>query len=169
MTQEQAALQRVIDRDELRHLLATYCRSIDRGDSELLASVFTDDATILAGICDGSAKAFARDAPPILAENLAMCFHSVANSWFDIEGDEAQGESYVVAFNRTRHAPHIENIVAGRYFDRFTRTNGAWKIRERVFVQDWASARPAEPASPPPDGRYGCFGPNDPLYKFLAK
>ncbi|NML90654.1 nuclear transport factor 2 family protein [Sphingobium sp. TB-6] len=161
-------VETLIARDALHRLVVTYCRAIDRGDSEMLASIFHCDAVIIAGVYNGPAQNFAREVPAIVQAGLEMCFHSVANEWFEIDGDHAVGECYVVAFNRSRDATAPqESMVAGRYVDRFERRDGLWKISERVFVEDWRSVRPASPPPPRQDGcEYGAFGRIDPVYRF---
>lgn len=162
------ALEDLVSRDALHRLIMTYCRAADRGDAELMASIFHEDATVVSGVCNGSAAYFAREVTKLIDENLAMCSHSVANTMFDIDGDRAVGECYVIALNRTKDAQApFETLTAGRYLDRFERRDGVWKILEHVFVEDFRSTRPAEPAGEKLEGaEYGARGSADPLYRF---
>lgn len=163
-------LEYMIARDDLHRLLVSYCRGMDRGDTDLLAAVFHDDAVVFAGIWNGPAREFVTAVPAMVQNNLQMCFHSVSNEWFEIDGDRAMGECYVVAFNRTRDpAAPSETIVAGRYLDRFERRQGVWKIVERTFVEDWRSTQASAVPVRQEMAQYGEFGAKDPLYRLWPR
>ena len=40
-------------------------------------------------------------------------------------------ESYVVVFQQTEKLP-LQAIIAGTYFDRFTKIDGTWRLTERI-------------------------------------
>ena len=86
-----------LSRQALHDLLMSYCRAADRADGELMASIFHDDASVVAGASNGPAAEFARNVTQQIRTSITRCFHSIANEWFEITGDRAVGESYVIA------------------------------------------------------------------------
>ncbi len=160
-----------LSRQALHELTMAYCRGADRADEALLASVFHDGATIVAGAFNGKAPQFAREVTKQIRESLKRVFHSVANEWFQISGDRAVGESYAIAVaTRSVDGMDMDAITGGRYLDRFERRAGTWKIAERVFVQDWNINQPSTASFD--DAFYGglklrgCYGAADPIYAF---
>lgn len=127
------------DKHALRELVEAYCRGIDRRDLELVRSCFHEDAiddhgTLFRGGRDDYVALIAG-----YLEQFSMTTHHVTNALFDIDGDDAEGESYVLAHHITKGwAP--QNIVAsGRYLDRFERRDGVWRISHRTGIGDWSS------------------------------
>jgi hypothetical protein len=64
----------------------------------------------------------------------------VTNHWIDIDGDNAVGESYVVAFQGTKGDSPQDVMTGGRYIDRYECRGGEWKISHRTFVMDWTTS-----------------------------
>jgi hypothetical protein len=138
-----ADIDALLSRETLKELLLAYCRGVDRGDEALLASPFHDDATVITGAFNGPARDFAPQILRTVAETSRRVFHSVNNCWFDIDGDRAVGESYVIAV-QTVPGPEgdLDILVGGRYLDRFERRAGVWKIAQHTFVMDWNMTQP---------------------------
>ncbi|HUD94076.1 nuclear transport factor 2 family protein [Sphingobium sp.] len=168
MSPDTAALDQALSRLAIHDLVMTYCRGIDRGDAELLASIFWEDSTVVSGIVNASGPAFADGVTAYCTANLDYCFHSVANEWIDVKGDHGVGEHYVIAH---LSAGGQDVMTGGRYLDRYERRNGVWKIASRTFVADWNTAHPASMAL---DGMYeplktrGAFGKDDPVHAHWA-
>ena len=138
-SQRAAAIDRLLDRAELEELAALYARAVDRGDRELLLSLYHADAV------DHHGNDF-HGSPPQFADYVQgataifeVTAHYIVNSSYEIEGDKADGELYFVAYHRMRPPEPNEIVVAGRYLDRYERRGGAWKIAHRSIVWDWAS------------------------------
>jgi hypothetical protein len=162
-------LEAALSRQALDELCAAYARGVDRADAELLASLFHEDATVISGVVNGSGPEFAKRICAFVTTNLERCFHSVSNSWFDVYGDDAVGEIYVIAMAT---AGGEDIMTGGRYVDSYQRRNGVWKFRSRAFVMDWSSTHPSTYHS---DGMFsslttrGCFGRQDPVYALWNK
>jgi hypothetical protein len=135
-----ARRQAYLDREEIREVLARYCRGIDRLDSELVASVYHDDAYDDHGTFKGSGKDFAVSVVQGLSR-FERTMHFLGNSLIDVDGDVAHSETYCVAYHRLRaddSPAEAQDFVAGvRYVDRFERRDGAWLIANRVVVMEW--------------------------------
>lgn len=159
-----SSLDALISRAAIMDLVCAYARAADRGDAELMASLFHEDAVVMCGIANGNGETFAQAIAQFVTANLERCFHSTSNSWVEIDGDAAVGEHYVIA-HMTAGANDI--MTGGRYIDRYERRGGVWKISNRSFVLDWNNTQPSTHQG---DGFYagltgrGCFGKADPVY-----
>ncbi len=169
-TTDQSAdeLDRALSKVAIHELCMSYCRAVDRGDKELMASLFADGATVMAGVFNGDAAEFSNFICDFVQENSSYVFHSVANEWVEINGDEAVGEHYVIAM---MCSDDNDIMTGGRYIDRYVRRDGVWKILERTFVMDWNRT---DPTTMQLDGMYegleqrGRWGKDDPVYALWA-
>lgn len=134
-------LQRVIDELELRDLVQTYCRAIDRQDFALVRTLYHDDAIDDHGdMFKGGPDDYVAWLPTIM-KMWDATVHALSNMLFKIDGDTAEGELYVVAYHRT-HAPDAQEIVVGgRYLDRYEKRGGQWKFIHRSLAMDWCNVR----------------------------
>jgi ketosteroid isomerase-like protein len=130
-------IEDLVAESEIRAVLARYCRGVDRGDRDLILSVYHDDAHDDHGNYNGDAIGFAEqiitkfDAAPEIGQ------HHVTNILIDLDGDIARVESYFLAINPGMpETGYGHDLVAGRYLDTFTRKNGEWRIQHRRVVMD---------------------------------
>ena len=137
---ETQALEEVVAQQAISELGCRYARGVDRGDPEIIRSAFHDDAAIVSGAFNGPAEEFATAIGELLDETSVRVAHTVTNHWIDIDGDNAVGESYVVAFQGTKGDTPQDVMTGGRYIDRYERRNGEWKISHRTFVMDWTTS-----------------------------
>lgn len=157
-----------LSREAILRLVAAYCRGVDRGDADLLAALFWEDASVVSGVVNGTGAEFAHGIVDFVTTHLEASFHSVANAWIEVAGDHGVGEHYVIAHAR---GEGFSTLTGGRYIDRYERRGGEWRIASRTFVCDWNSR---EPTSFEPGGFYaalttrGCFGPADPIHAHWA-
>ena len=137
----------LLDRIALTDLVMRYCRGIDRRDFTLVRSLYHDDAIDDHGsmFCGGPDD-FIRFLPEIMAPWDAT-IHSISNSVFAIDGDEAEGEHVVMAFHRTHPPDRKEFTVWGRYLDRYQRRDGVWKFIHRSLVFDHGRVTPVDEES----------------------
>jgi hypothetical protein len=133
-----AALDALLDKADLQELAVRYARAVDRGDRELLLSIYHDDAV------DHHGSDF-RGPPPeffdyvkLATRNFEVTAHYMLNTSFRVDGDVGNGEIYFVAYHRTAPPEPQEIVVAGRYLDRYERRNRVWKIAHRSIAWDWA-------------------------------
>ena len=155
-----------LSKQALHDLGMAYARGVDRTDPELLASIFHEDSTVISGVINGSGPEFARGISEFVRANLVRSFHSVANEWYEVDGDRAVGESYGIA---TITAGGNDVISGGRYLDTYERRSGVWKFLSRTWVCDWTMTLPTTHQT---DGMFealktrGCYGKDDPVYRF---
>ena len=124
---------------EITQVLYRYCRGVDRGDRELIRSVYHPDASDDHGSWKGAGVDFADYIVDSMDGATIAAQHQITNTLIEVDGDSAACESYFLAFHPTRDQAGDETlaIAAGRYLDRFERRDGAWRIADRRVVLDW--------------------------------
>lgn len=120
--------EEITARAEIHHVLMTYCRGVDRGDAQLLRSVYHPGAMDVHGPFSGTGEEFADYAIDKMAPFVAMSQHHVTNVYMEVDGDEAAVESYFLAVQPyvTVDRDEEQAWVAGRYLDRFAQREGRW-------------------------------------------
>jgi hypothetical protein len=121
-------MQMLADKSELHELALRYARAIDRRDRALLLACYHPDAIDHHGaVFRGDPVAYADWQPQIMAQ-FAVTAHYIMNTLYCVDGDDAQGELYFVAYHRTIGPPPRDVVVGGRYLDRYQRRAGEWRI-----------------------------------------
>lgn len=127
------------DREAIADTLARYCRGIDRIDGDLIASAFHPDAV--------DEHSYIRlkgsEVGPYMVERMRTRFkstlHCLLQYLIEIDGDEAHGETYYVAWLVSEDAGvEVVDQAAGRYVDRFEKRGGEWRIAHRVVLPEVA-------------------------------
>lgn len=178
------------DRDSIRRLLYTYCRAIDRGDPELLKSVYHPDAIDAHGSFVGNAHEFAEFILKRLPEHTTYRQHIVMNPIIDLDGDRAISEASNVGIHRVpggwdfvvqyfgeayaaraRETGQVdvdhEFIIGGRYLDVLEKRDGVWRILRRQITGEWNVCRPTREVWEGGRANYQLPGgphPDDPVY-----
>ncbi|MGP3533213.1 nuclear transport factor 2 family protein [Microbacterium sp. RD1] len=134
-------LQALADREEIRDVLAMYFRADDSGDWDLLRECYHEDATDEHdGAYSGSIDGLIEWCKEWVPKQFRSWLHLGAQSLIDLHGDTADVESYAVALHKTHpdaRGKVFDVVAAGRFYDRFERRNGAWKIAHRKLVIDF--------------------------------
>lgn len=142
-TGEQGTIfERLTSESAIRAAVHRYCRGVDRADAALTRSAYHPDATDDHGSFKGSAMDFAERVNGSHATRWSSTMHVVANHLADVRGDEADAETYVVAYLRRIDGTAVD-AVGGRYVDRFERRAGEWRIARRVYVWEWSTVMDA--------------------------
>jgi hypothetical protein len=128
------------DREEIRDLYTRYSFGMDRGDRDLFASVWAEDAH---WVCEAiSLDVTGRDrilefhasgpgaaAPmPLPGGSIRIAGHPLIT----VVDGEARGLAEFVAHRFTGDVVHTYSV--GYYEDRFVRTDDGWRIRQRIMV-----------------------------------
>lgn len=139
MVTADGALQEMLDEFALRKLVHSYCRAVDRGDTEHLKTLYHRDATDDHGaFSSGGADDFLAQLTAARPFLRAMQHH-ITTTNFAIDGDRAEGEIYTIAMHTLRaKGRDIDVVVGGRYLDKYEKRDGAWRFAERTVVTDWA-------------------------------
>jgi ketosteroid isomerase-like protein len=146
---KRSRLEQAIDTVEIRDVLTRYCRGFERGDVDLAASAYHEDATENHGPFKGKARDFLNFMLPILATYEVSIRH-ITNVSLEFDGDTALSEASFFAILRESGSA-VDDSCAGRYFDRFERRNGEWRIAARLAVIDWWRREPRNALTFPPD------------------
>ncbi len=159
-----AKWQTVADELEIRKVLATYSRGVDRMDRALLASIYWPDAYDHHGSFQGPAMEFVDWVLEHVARERCT-MHLLGQSYIDIHGDKANTETYWTAYH-VRDAEDLNMVLAyaGRYVDQFEKRGGVWKIRHRDVIRDFAYKQCAEPPLLGGKRKIGAHSTKDPSY-----
>ena len=148
MTVDQDQLAELLAREQIRELALLYSRGVDRKDPELLRELYTDDATDTHGdTFDGPAGEyvdFLEQAFPF----MRFSGHHVCNHLISVDGDEAEGEVYALAYHVIPDGNDgwQEDLMCVRYLDRYRReADGRWRFAKRVVTYDMRNRRPITP------------------------
>jgi hypothetical protein len=144
-------IEYLLARLEISDAMATYCRGVDRGDDELMASIFHPDADVDHGL---HRRTHAGDAA---YTSFSFYHHLIGNQVVEISGDLAATETYLAATQGfVLDGVEYDMHVKARYLDRWERRGGPFKVAHRRVVWDWVRTEPASPAWP--DGSYIHWG-----------
>lgn len=169
---EQQLLQQLEDKQALRELGTLFARAADRADRSLLASLFADGAQVSVGGFSGPASEFVG----VCAEpaGLERSFHSVSNEFYQVDGDTARGELYVINVSTwNKDGAKTDTLIGGRYLDEYRKVGGAWKIARRTFVHEWNMSFPTTAVWD--EGLFGMIklrgtrGKDDPSYTLFGE
>lgn len=144
-------LQELVDKQEIRDVLARYARGVDRDDWALVRDCFTADATDDHGVVKGSVDNLVVEAREILHPFCGIT-HNLCQSYIEVDGDEASAETYALT-TRRRSSPDGPGEVATfsglRYVDRLRKVGGRWRIAERVTTMEWTTTVSGSEWTPP--------------------
>jgi hypothetical protein len=166
-----STIEELLAKQEISELIVRYGHAIDRRDTDLLETLFTEDATLSYGLFNGPATAlFALQRGARLPGFLAT-HHAISNILIDVRGAEADAQSYLNVVHRAeRNGVLQDEHVRARYLDRLRKRDGRWRFAARVLVYDWSWIAPAD-AEPwwvalGEDCRTGAHGEADPSSAF---
>jgi SnoaL-like domain len=136
-------LQEMLDEFELRKLVHTYCRAVDRGDFAQVRSLYHHDAVDAHGGFTGSAGNTVDDFVAQLAATrpyIRSMQHHITTVNFAISGPAAEGEIYTISTHTlVGRDRDLDVVVGGRYLDKYEKRDDVWKLVERTIVTDWAT------------------------------
>lgn len=140
------ALHELLEKQAITELVHAYSRAVDRQDFALLEDLYTEDGIDdHGGLYCGPAAGFVAWLKEAL-DGVDLTSHQVHNLTIALDGDHAEGELYLTAFNRLRGEDGaLQEFVQGlRYLDRYRKgIDGRWRFAHRTVVVDWARLSPA--------------------------
>src|SRR5262249_26796145 len=133
-----ARVQRLEDREEIRKLLNSYGRTLDRRDFTGFAALWAEDAEYVGGGGMGTGKgpaAIRAALEKMIANNPSGFgspnFHLFFNESIDVDGDRATGTSKA-AFVVRSESNRPDVAILASYEDAFVREHGQWKFQRRA-------------------------------------
>jgi 3-phenylpropionate/cinnamic acid dioxygenase small subunit len=147
-----AALQMVLDRQEIADLCARYAVALDEQDWDALERCFLPDAVYLhpGGRLEGFPAI--RDRVANALGGLTATQHLIGTVRVDVHADadadaaagQAEASSYFQAQHVRSGTPGGEiYTIAGRYVDRLVRTAYGWRIQQRTQTYSWTDGNRA--------------------------
>lgn len=135
-------LQALLDKQDIVDLVHRYCRAADRRDHRTMRALYHPDAVDdHGGFFKGLATDFIDKLPEIQAP-MAILHHNITTVNIELDGDDAEGEIYVLAFHQAATPEgSIDVLIGGRYLDKYQRREGLWKFSQRVVVADWVNVQ----------------------------
>jgi hypothetical protein len=173
------AVQQLVDREEIRDLMARYARGVDRTDLDLVRSTYHEDAYDDHGDYKGDVDGLidfigTRNAP------LLQSVHFLGNCLIEFAGpDVAVVETYFItahtmspesqrAYGTGAGDAPIQFSQFGRYVDRVERRGGPWRIAERAVVFEATRIQRTDIPPLKPEWAPLHRGRNDPIYRMRS-
>lgn len=133
------------DERALHRLTEQYARATDRRELAMAASLFTEDGLLTLFMDGAEAQPTGRHQGRAAIEDALgtvnrfdATTHFLGQRTFDVDGDQARGETYCLAYHVRRRPERQVNIVlAIRYLDMCVRRDGHWLFSERTMIADW--------------------------------
>ena len=138
-------MRALVEERALERLTEEYAHATDRREPDSVASLFIEDGLLvlcLDGAEGQSAKRY-HGRPAIAAAIAALSrydatTHFLGQRSFEVEGHQARGETYCLAYHVRKQPGRLVNVVlAIRYLDKCVRRDGQWLFTERRIVTDW--------------------------------
>ena len=133
-------VRELLDRSDILDLYGRYALGMDRGDRELFAGVWADDAVfecVAIGLDAHGIDAILEyfdsrpgAAPP--TPELGSSLRLSGNQQIRIDGDHATGLAEMASFRFT--GPALYPYSVGVYEDDFVRTPEGWRIAHRIMI-----------------------------------
>jgi ketosteroid isomerase-like protein len=133
MSDLEAQVRVLIDRQAIADCVHRYARGIDREDIELVASCYHPDAIDDHGSYVGPGRGLGEWAFTT-HKGFARTQHHITNQVVDLDGDTAHVETYYLVVRRADDG--TDSLCSGRYIDRFERRDGEWRIAARVCMTE---------------------------------
>ena len=170
------ALQRLIDKDEIRDLMARYARGVDRADWDAVRATYHADAYDDHGDYKGGIDgfiAFARSR----TGGATQVMHFLGQSLIEfVSPDVAIAETYFFTahtlgpeaqrqYGAAGNGGPVQLSHYGRYADRVERRAGTWRIAHRVVVFETTRLALGEVPPIKPDWAQHRRDSQDPVFK----
>jgi SnoaL-like domain len=146
------ALQRLVDESEIRRVRRLWAFARDQGDWETVASLFHPGAPVSVSWYNGNAEGFVENSRKLFGRGKpeTRSKHWLGNDRVTINGDRALLETDV----EVRARDDIDGVLFDftyefRFFDRFEKRNGVWKIAQWTCLYDSDRVAPAVPGTVP--------------------
>ena len=160
-------VQQIKDRYEIEEVLRRYSRGVDRGDADLIRSVYHPDGTDDHGSFKGSGREFSERLIANTRGRWLASQHTLHQTNIRFDGSTAWTETYFTAYHSVtgEEGRNILETFGGRYVDRFEQREGIWAIAHRVVVHDWSQIQEISEAYPSADFECGKRSKDDLSYQ----
>lgn len=139
-------VQYLRDRAEIRDCLLRYCRGIDRLDWDLAETAYHPDAIDNRGPITANPREYLAWSKQHL-EPVSWASHNISNMTYDIDGDTAHTETYVMTFVGSPDEGEV-TVGGARYISRFERRDGKWRLIRQETAMDYRFTAATDPLPP---------------------
>jgi hypothetical protein len=147
------ALQRLVDESEIRRIRRLWAFARDQGDWDTVASLFPPDAPVSISWYRGNAEGFVAASRKMFGQNKpeTRSKHWLGNDRLSLNGNRALLETDIeVRARDVIDGVYFDFTYEGRFFDRFEKRNGGWKIAQWTCLYDNDRVAPTVPGIVPP-------------------
>ena len=130
MSELQAKIDYLLDRQAILDCVAQHARGHDRHDSDLITASYHADGFDEHGKAINSGADYANWINPVHAAGSQNHLHNITTHTVEIDGDTAHAESYVLVA-LLNHDGVTARLINGRYIDRLEKRDGVWRIAVR--------------------------------------
>lgn len=149
----QAALQKLLDVQEIQTILSKYVIAVDTLELGLFDDCFTADAIIDLANTGVFTRDTYRDLCRQMLPALDATQHQLGLPVIDVRGDRAFSRCYFIAQHaRNSLAPRPFVLIGGWYDDELARVDGRWYITRREGTAAWFDGNPDVLGYPFPPG-----------------
>lgn len=139
-------IDELLARAAITDVLLCYAKGADRGDIDLIAAAYHDDAIEdHGGTFLGPAAEYLRGMARVLP-NAPRMTHMVTNIIIEVAGRTARVESYWLTFSRREGTEPFDSLTMARILDKFEDRGGhgsnVWKIAHRRLTWEWNHEMP---------------------------
>ena len=175
----QDALQRLIDKDEIRDVMTRYCRGVDRADWDAVRETYHADAYDDHGDYKGGIDGFIEFARSRTG-GATQVMHFLGECLIEFASpDVAIAETYFFTAHtlgpeakrqyRAAGDGPVQLSHYGRYVDRMERRGGRWRIAHRIVVFEATRLAVGEVPSLKPDWAGQRRDRDDPIFRMRAE
>lgn len=129
----------VIDRLDAAAVTTRYAQAVDRRDWPTVGSFFGEGSTVVGTRFTAPRESYLEQLESAV-ERYGRTMHFIGNQVVDVDGDQAEVESYAVAYHFAHADGEADLTVGVRYQDELARQDGRWVITRRVVVADWSNS-----------------------------
>jgi hypothetical protein len=147
------ALQRLVDESEIRRIRRLWAFARDQGDWDTVATLFHPNAPVSISWYDGNAEGFVESSRKMFGHTRpeTRSKHWFGNDRLTLNGTRALLETDVEVRTRDNiDGVFFDFTYEGRFFDRFEKRDGGWKIAQWTCLYDSDRVAPAVPGTIPP-------------------
>jgi hypothetical protein len=124
-------------KEEIREVIYTYSRGLDRMDKELANSIWNPGATADYPNQKGTGPEII-DGIWNYHNTITSHSHQMVNILIKVTGDTAVSETYgSVSLLAVSGGKSVTTLIRNRYVDRWSRRNGKWRIDHRQLIVDF--------------------------------
>ena len=141
------ALHTLLDRAAITQVVQDWGLARDAGRWDRLRSLYTPDGTMHTTWFVGSAAEFV-DRSIEAAQKGARAQHFIGAASIEINGDKAIAETRMILMVRGNlQGAEVDVTCYGRFYDRFVKHEGTWRIRQRVPIYEKDRLDPLDPSA----------------------